>query len=90
MEFCPAASFANSFCERTTPGGGTPGHGRIDGNSQSIPRDALPAHLFERLHTHNIHSLQDWRLLGRGRFKLWGITRAMVRVIDAAAKEEAS
>jgi hypothetical protein len=48
---------------------------------------ALPANILERLQCNGVHSLQDWRDLGPGRYRLWGITKSMVAAIDALAAE---
>jgi len=61
--------------------------GRINsGNAGTLTRLELPAHTLERLHAEGIFTLADWRALGGRRYELWGITRAMVREIDALAR----
>jgi hypothetical protein len=54
-------------------------------NSTQFPVTLAPA-LINRLAAHGVRSLEDWRRLGRGRFRLWGVTRAMVHEIDVTAK----
>jgi len=71
------------------PGGGTPGHGRINENSRSLLHLGIPARVIACLEREGVRSLQDWARLGRKRHGLFGITRAMVRQIDAAAREAA-
>jgi hypothetical protein len=48
---------------------------------------ALPPHLIERLAAEGVHSLTDWRALGRRRHQVWGITRRMAAELDALARE---
>lgn len=49
---------------------------------------ALQPHIVERLHAEGIDSLAAWRHLGRRRLAIFGITRAMVQEIDAAAARD--
>ncbi len=73
------------------PVGGTTGSGYIDnGDTPSIPQDALPAHVIERLRAEGISSLDQWRVLGPRRLQIFGITKAMVVRIDALAAGGAS
>lgn len=51
---------------------------------------ALPPHILQTLHNEGVYSISDWRKLGRRRHQLFGITKAMVRRIDAAARMWAS
>jgi hypothetical protein len=49
--------------------------------------DELPVHILERLASENIRSAEDWLALSRPRrAAIFGVTPAMRRVIDAAAK----
>ena len=65
------------------PRGGTRGHGYIDGSAETLP-DNLPAVIRERLRAAGIATQSDWRALGDTRFKLWGITKSTVALIDRA------
>ncbi len=46
--------------------------------------DSIPAHIRERLAAESVRTIEDWRALGRRRFQLWGVTRAMCRQIDSS------
>jgi hypothetical protein len=48
--------------------------------------DAVPATLVARLSQHGVHSIKDWRALGRKRRLIWGVTRRMVAELDALAR----
>jgi hypothetical protein len=49
--------------------------------------DELPTTILARLASENVHSPEDWRALSRPRrAAIFGITPAMRRMIDAAAK----
>jgi hypothetical protein len=52
------------------------------------PGDTLPDHILDRLDAEGIRSLDDWRALGRRRFRIWGITRSMARKLDALAARQ--
>jgi hypothetical protein len=60
----------------------------INGNAPSLP-DAIAPVIRERLASYGIITLTDWQDLGRKRFKIFGITRAMVAEIDAIARRKA-
>jgi hypothetical protein len=51
-----------------------------------LPAD-LPPNILERLCANNITSCEAWRALGAKRGQLFGITRRMRNVIDAAVTE---
>ncbi len=72
------------------PGGGTPGHGRIDGNSQSIAHLGLSAHILETLGDAGISTLADWVRLGSKRRRIFGITGRVIALLDRAAREARS
>lgn len=55
-----------------------------------LPRsewDALSPALVERLRLEGVKSPSDWRALGRNRFRLFGITRAMALRLDTLARD---
>ncbi|HTX24513.1 MAG TPA: hypothetical protein VMD03_07650 [Steroidobacteraceae bacterium] len=53
----------------------------------ATPWEALPTTILERLASENVHGAEDWRALSRARrAAIFGITPAMRRTIDAAAK----
>lgn len=68
------------------PEGGTSGRGHIGGSRLSIAQGTLPPHILERLAAEGVHSLADWRALGRRRFQLWGVTRRVVEQVDKLAR----
>lgn len=69
------------------PGGGTPGHGRIDGDSQTLPHSGIPPHLAERLAAEQILSLREWaKLSPRRKRACFGITERHRRLLDELAK----
>lgn len=65
----------------------TPGSGNRGGNAASIADPGLPSHVIALLQAEGVRTLEDWRALGRSRFMIFGITRAMVCKIDALALE---
>jgi hypothetical protein len=67
------------------PGSREPG---AAGSSAGDPRSihALAPHILERLAAEGVCTLADWRALGRRRFQLWGVTRAMAAQIDEIAR----
>jgi len=57
-------------------------------NGNSRPREIpLPAHIVARLAAEGVHSLADWRRLGRRRHQFFGITRRVVEQLDALVRE---
>lgn len=49
---------------------------------------ALPPHTLERLHAEGVYSVADWRRLSRKRRgAIFGVTKATVALLDAAARE---
>ena len=46
----------------------------------------LPAHVLPILEREGVVDLESWRKLGRRRFRLFGITRATIMLLDAAAR----
>ena len=46
----------------------------------------LPSALLERLTLEGIRSPNEWRALGKTRFRIFGITRRMVRELDELAR----
>jgi hypothetical protein len=46
----------------------------------------LPAPIVERLAAEGVDSLEAWRALGPKRFQIFGVTRSMVRQLDALAR----
>jgi hypothetical protein len=53
-----------------------------------MPWDALPGVVGERLRRESIFTADQWLALGRRRFQIFGITRAMVSQIDAAVQRQ--
>jgi hypothetical protein len=53
-----------------------------------IPRTwtEIPSALARRLAAEGVHSLADWRALGRKRLQLFGVTRAMAADLDRLAR----
>ena len=51
----------------------------------ALPAD-LPARLIERLRTEGVATLESWLALGRRRYQIFGVTRAMASQLDALAK----
>lgn len=66
---------------------GTTARGHSTGNTASIAELHLPQHVLDVLADEGVHDLDDWRRLGRKRHRLFGVTRAMVRRLDAMARE---
>jgi hypothetical protein len=58
--------------------------GSDDRGPESITALGLEPHLVERLILNEIRTAADWLALGRQRFKLWGVTRRHVKLIDEA------
>jgi hypothetical protein len=48
--------------------------------------DSLPPTLVTRLAAEGVHSLEDWRALGRKRLQLFGITKRVIKQLDALAR----
>jgi hypothetical protein len=75
--------------QSAAPKGGTFGRGSIIGRGRAdhtpLP-ESLPAGVIERLHVEGVHTLADWRALGRRRFELWGVTRATANLLDILAR----
>lgn len=72
---------AHSAAPEGKLGGDPRGSGNNTGNAASIPPALAP-----RLAGYGIHSLEQWRQLGRLRFQLWGITRKTVAELDRLAR----
>jgi hypothetical protein len=49
--------------------------------------ESLPGVLIERLKSHGVGTVEQWRQLGRKRLKLFGLTRRHVALIDAAVMQ---
>ncbi|MGH2447222.1 MAG: hypothetical protein ACRDFS_01250 [Chloroflexota bacterium] len=63
------------------------GDGGIDnGNASSLTHLNLRAHVVERLAAEGIHSLEDWRRLGKRRLQIFGLTTSIAKMLDAAAR----
>ena len=50
--------------------------------------DVLTEPILARLEAAGVHSFEDWCRLGPSRLKIFGITRAMARRIDALARSK--
>jgi hypothetical protein len=62
--------------------------GRINsGNASTLSQLGLPAHVIGLLEAEGVRTLADWRRLGRKRLQIFGVTTAVCRLIDQAAKE---
>lgn len=58
----------------------------ITGNAANLSQLKLAPHIAERLAAEGVHSLKDWRALGRRRLAIWGVTRRIVAELDALAR----
>lgn len=56
------------------------------GDGRSIAATGLPAHVVELLGREGVHSLEDWRRLGRKRLAIFGIPTRLARQLDEAAR----
>jgi hypothetical protein len=54
-------------------------------NGHRRAAEVLPDEVLDRLEAVGVRSLADWFALGRKRFQIFGITRAMARRIDGLA-----
>jgi hypothetical protein len=77
-----------------TPEGSASGRGGLsrdaDGSSErssAIITSTLPAYIVQRLAGADITTFNQWRELGASRRLIFGITKASVKLIDAAAAE---
>lgn len=66
---------------------GTSDGRQINGGSAGSLPPQLGEVILGRLAGHDIATLEQWRSLGRRRYRLFGLTRRMVAQIDAAARE---
>jgi hypothetical protein len=46
----------------------------------------IPETIHARLAREGVTSVADWLALGKRRFRVWGVTRSMVRELDALAR----
>ena len=54
--------------------------------STNIATLALPAHVLRVLEAEGVHTLAEWRSLGRRRHQIFGITARTVARLDEAAR----
>jgi hypothetical protein len=72
------------------PRAGTLGSGfDTAGDRCSIPCDLIPARIIDRLADAGVHSLADWRRLGRKRHEIFGVTQRWAARLDDLARERA-
>lgn len=56
----------------------------------TLPRDRIPERVIQRLAAIGVHSLADWKQLGRRRREIFGVTPRWIAELDALAREQAS
>lgn len=66
--------------------GSDPGSGLSTGSATSIPPDRVPERVLRRLADVGVHSLTDWKALGRRRFEIFGVTARWVSELDELAR----
>lgn len=59
----------------------------VNTDARNIPADRIPARIMERLANAGVHSLEDWRRLGRRRREIFGVTTRWVEQLDELARK---
>ena len=58
------------------------GHG-----PKSITEVGLPAHVIACLEREGVHTLQDWKRLGKRRLRIFGVVPTTIDALDLAARD---